>query len=66
MSDGVFVYDAKTGALIWKSRGDGANVSTLAVAYSPNGHMLASGDSYGAVSLWNAATGALLRKVSTG
>ena len=63
-SIGIWVYDAHTGEEIALYTGHSRPVSAL--AFSPDGVVLASGDESGEVRLWRAGTGQLLSVLQPG
>jgi WD40 repeat protein len=63
------VSDQRTGEVLWHWHSilpapQGSDLGVATLAFSPNGHVLVSGDDQ-AVRLWNARTGQLIRATST-
>ena len=56
----VFLWDTATGKQRLQLEGDNY---PLSVAFSPDGHLLASGDTHGTIRFWDTATGKLRRQI---
>lgn len=62
---GLEAFSAASGAQLWSREGF-ASYWVRAIAVSPDGSLLATGDENGRLGIWNAATGRLRAEVNTG